>query len=252
MSTSMRIMAMVALCCVCNMGSDAGQAQQADGQDAVDETGVTIELTKLEVSDSSLELDYKITNSSDDDVWVCSKPSSIPFEVYLTHDPQTLLIRKRLDVPSTFIWSRPPAAGTYVRIVPGATQMDSMRLDLPVTPRSVYASVGPEVPQTVRRLVLEIGYYDEDLPALVRSILDVAGNCSPQSWYVYPDFLKTYFRGLLVRNSLSGFNAINKDPYGEGRVSIEYSYQALTGEKVLRVEINGVSIRYGVEGEVRG
>ena len=55
---------------------------------------------------------------------------------------------------------------------------------------------------------------------------------------------KTYFRGIAARRALTAYGLLNKDPYGEGRIYIDYSYQALTGEKVLRVEINGVSIPY--------
>ena len=246
MGTSMGIMAMVLLCCVCNMGSDAEQGGQVNGQDTMSETGVTIELTKLEVTDSSLQLSYEITNSSDHDVWVCSRVSSIPYEAFLVHDTQTLLIRKRLDVPSMAVWTRPPAAGTYVCVEPGVALPESLSLDLPVIRRFVYANVGAtEVPQTVRRLALEIGYYDEDLPGLVRSIFDVADKFSPESWNLDPNTEGTYFRGLAVRRALADYDIINKDPYGEGRVYIHYSYQALTGEKLLRIEIDGVSIRYG-------
>jgi hypothetical protein len=226
------------------MASHAEQAKEVTGPDDGKATVVTIELTKLEVTDFSLGLTYTIRNSSDHDVWVCSEVSSIPFEVYLTHDKQTLLIRKRLDVPCGKIWHRPPAAGTYIRLRPSAAQPESVLIDLPVAPKSVYATVdAAEVAQTVRRLALEIGYYDEDLPALVRSIFEVADKFSPESWDLDPNILKTYFPGLIVRGALSDFDVINKDPYGEGHVYIECSYQAL-GEKVLRMEINGVAIPY--------
>jgi hypothetical protein len=215
------------------------------GPDEGKATAVTIELTKLEVTDSSLELTYTIRNSSDHSVWVCSEVGSMPFEMYLTHDQQTLLLRKRLDVPSTAVWNRPPAAGTYTRLGPGAAQPESMLLDLPVTQKAIYASVTTtEVPQTVRRLALEIGYYDEDLPALVRGIFDVADKFSPESRNLDPNIERTYFRGLAVRRALGAYDIMNQDPYGEGRISIGYSYQALVGEKVLRMEVNGVAIPY--------
>jgi len=118
-------------------------------------------------------------------------------------------------------------------------------IDLPVAGKFVYASEGEEpVTDTVRRVALEIGYYDENLPALVRNIIEMANKLGAQTWFTYPDWLKTYFRGLAVRNALEGFNVLNRDPEAEGRVYIEHSRQALTGEKALRVEINGVGIPY--------
>ena len=231
--------------CVCSLPSHAEKAKGVNGGESSKEPYVTIELAKLEVTDSSLGLSCRIRNSSDHDVWVCREVSSLPFEVYLSHDTKTLLIRKRLDVPCHTRWSRPPAAGKYVRLSPGTAEPESFLIDLPATPQVVYASPGTEtVSCTVRRLVLEIGYYDEDLPALVRSILEVAENFNPTSKSLKPEIWTTYFRGLLVRNSLAAFDVMNKDPESSGHVYIDYSSQALAGEKILHIEINGVSIPY--------
>ena len=245
MDAARRIMRVLAICCLCNMASHAEQRNKTDDADNNKEKAVTIELTKLEITDSSLGLNYKIRNGSDRDVWVCSEPSSIPFEVYLTYDKQVLLIRKRLDVPCHMVWRAPPTPATYTRLSPGAVQPDSLLIDIPVAPRSIYATLDTaEVVQTVRCLALEIGYYDEDLPALVRRIFEVADEFNPESWNLDPNIREVYFRGLAVRSALSGFYVINKDPYGEGRVYVEYSHQALAGEKVLRMQINGVAIPY--------
>jgi hypothetical protein len=245
MRTSIGIVTAVALCCLCSTGFRADLAAGVNGPSSGKERSVMIELTKLDVTDSSLGLTCTIRNSSDHDVWVCSKVSSISSEVYLTDDQRTLLIRRRLDVPSTNVWHRPPAAGTYIRIGPGAAYPESLLLDLPVTRQSIYASpVAVEVPRTARCLALEIGYYDEDLPALVHSVLDTAGKFSTDTWSLDPNIERTYFRGLAVRRALAGYDTKNKDPYGEGRVYIDYSYQALVGEKVLRMEVDGVAIPY--------
>lgn len=245
MGTAIRTVTLIALCCVCNIGSHAEQAGEVSDPDRSKEIGVTIELVKLEVTDFSLGVTYTIRNRSDHDVWVCSKISSVPYEVFLTYDKQTLLIRKRLDVPSDAIWHRPPAPATYERLSPGADQSESLTVDLPATPRFVYAGQQKDVvTQTVRHLALEIGYYDEDLPALLRGIVEVAAKFSPEARYVHPDIQKTYFRGLHVGGALTSPDAIGKDPYREGRVYIDYSYQALTGEKVVRMEISGIAIPY--------
>ncbi len=246
MDAARRILKVLAICCLCNMASHAQPADPVESPDAGKGLTVTIELTKLEVTDTSLGLTYKIRNSSDHNVWACSEVSSIPFEVFLMDDRQTLLIRKRLDVPTTVAWHRPPAAGTYVRLGPGAAQAESLLLALPVAPSTVYASPATAEPaQIIRRLALEIGYYDEDLPALVRSILDVAEKFNLEGGTPDPNLERTYFRGLAVRRALASYGTMNKDPDGTGCVHIDYSYQALTGEKVLRMEISGVAIPYG-------
>ncbi|MDI6450231.1 hypothetical protein [Anaerobaca lacustris] len=240
----MRIMAVMCLCCVCSMDSDVEHDPETDALDIGKETGVTIELTKLEMTDSFLDVVYKISNSSDHDIWVCSEISSVPFEVFLACDMQTLLIRKRLDIPSDVVWRTPPAAGTYICLSPGGEQIESLRTSLPVTPRFFYAAADTRVEKTVGRVAVEVGFYDHDLPALIRSIFEVADKFDLDARYLHPDIQKLYFRGLSVRRALVEFDLLNIDPYGEGRVRIDYSYQALTGEKVLRMEITGVAIPY--------
>ncbi len=203
-------------------------------------------LKVLAVNASTLTLSYNIINGTGRDAWVCSSSaSSQPFEVFLTSDKHTLLIRKRLDVPSTAMWRPPGPVGTYVRIAPGASLADSVRIVVPVSSRFLYASPDTtELAQTVTRLALEIGYYDGDLPAVIRSIIAVAEKSGLTPLDVPPGLLDTYFRGLRVRAVLGFFDRENKDPYGQGRISISYSGQALTDEKVLRVNVNDVSIPY--------
>jgi hypothetical protein len=245
LGTSKKIVKLIAICGVlvlCNTASHAGQTGGASDPNGGKVTTATIELTKLDVNDSFLKLSYKIRNNSDHDVWACSSPSSKPFEIFLTQDRQTLLIRKRLNVPANREWYAGAPAGTYIRLRPGDDRAESLLVDLPVKPEFTYALRGTEeVAQTVRRLAIEIGYYDEDLPALVRSILDVAGKFSfgPRGW-AEPWIIDTYFPGLLVHPLLE----TNKDPYGQGFVYIVYSNQGLIGEKVLRIDANGVSIPY--------
>jgi hypothetical protein len=208
---------------------------------------MAMEITELNINDSTLTLGYKIRNGTDYDAWVCSSiDSSRPFEVFLTPDKQTLVVRKRLDVPTLAMWRPPgPGPGTYVRIAPGASLADSVRIAVPVSPVFVYACPDrTEVAQTVTALALEIGYYNADLPAIIRTIIAVAEKSGLTVLDVPDGLLDTYFRGLRVRSLLGNFDLVNKDPYGQGRISVAYTQQALTDEKVLRVNINNVSIPY--------
>jgi len=114
---------------------------------------------------------------------------------------------------------------------------------VPVTPAFLYASSDTtELVQTVTRLALEIGYYDADLPVMIREIIRVAEKPGLTTLDVPGSLLDTCFRGVRTRGLLGDFDLVNKDPYGQGWVSIAYTQQALTAEKVLRVDVNNVSI----------
>jgi hypothetical protein len=251
MSTPARIVKVLTICCLCNIASHAQPAGGVNSPDDDKGTAVAIELTKLEITDASLTMSYEIRNASDHEVWVCSevKRGGAPFEMFLTQDRQTLLIRKRLDVPAFGIWRGPPEPGRYVRLSPGVVRPESLRIDLPATGRFSYARQTLEVfAETAKRLVLEIGYFDENLPALLRSIRAVCDQFSDAGWKLYtarlnPDMWQTYFRGLHAYRAALVFFDRNKEPDGEGSAYLDYSAQALT-EKVLRMEINGVGIAY--------
>jgi len=97
-------------------------------------------------------------------------------------------------------------------------------------------------------LTLEIGFYDEDLPGLILSIIQEADKFSDLRSVAATAMTKEYFRGLLVRTSMGNLPNII-EAHSKGQVFVDYSWQALTGEKVLRIEVYGVSIPY--EGAVQ-
>ena len=188
MNTIGRITKVLAIGCVCAVLS---LAQNTEGPDVSKPSTVMMEITALDVNDSRLTLSYNIINGTGRDAWVCdSISSSEPFEVFLTSDRHTLLIRKRLDVPTTAIWRPPGPAGTYVRIAPDASLANSVQIALPVSPRFLYATPDvTDLAQTVMGLSLEIGYYDTNLPLMIREIIalaeksgltisDIPGDCS--------------------------------------------------------------------------
>ena len=96
------------------------------------------------------------------------------------------------------------------------------------------------------RLVLEIGYYNEDLPELIRSILEVAEklDCTGfDSKEAYSsDIFKRYFKGLLISHQfgpLSRFNEEHKDVSEEFITSVTFGF---LGEGVLKIAAEDVSI----------
>ncbi|MHC4511343.1 MAG: Hint domain-containing protein [Planctomycetota bacterium] len=213
--------------------------------------GVTMALTRLDVNDTNLELSYKIKNNTDHNVWICDNVdvhTTVDFEAYLAEDEQSLLIRRRLDVPTAWEWSFSPD-GRYVLLRPGRERNESLSFDVPVKPQRVFASK-LATSDHARRLVLEIGFYKEDLPTLIRDIIAITEklNCAP----IKPSeheaaILRRYFKGLWIGSTLfGGLSSFEKYTYQEGNEEIEipYTWQKFSGEQVLRIEVDGVNIPY--------
>jgi hypothetical protein len=163
------------------------------------------------------------------------------FETYLCEDDETLLVQRRLDVPAEGARDQP--MGLYVRLPSGEARSEPMSLSLPVRHRRVISGGGPRRPlECATRLVLEIGYYLDDLPAFVLSLLDKAeaaaradsASCPPST----ADILK-YTGGsrfFVMRSE----GVVDRD----SEVVIPYTWQALKGERLLRLVVEGVSIPY--------
>jgi hypothetical protein len=164
----------------------------------------------------------------------------------MAKDEQTLVIRRRFDVPSAYEWNEPPAA-RYVRLRPGEDRTESLSLALPIERRVVFADQGAA--EYATRLVLEIGFYDRDLPGLIRGILAQADKFTGElpllgNYYL----LENYFPGLLVKRhfrSLSWFNESHKE-ISNGQLVFGYMFYTRLGEQVLRLEVDGVHIPYNV------
>ena len=228
-----------------------------DGEDVTDQNDVDtviIALTRLDVNDTKLELSYKIKNNTDHDVWICDNVSIYTkrdFEVYLSEDEQSLLIRRRLDVPTTLSLAACPY-GRYVLLHPGQERTESVSLEVPVAPRRVFASA-QATSDHARRLVLEIGFYNEDLPGMIRDILEIAEklNCVRLESYFENEYTTAlymrYFKGIWIAHQLfGGLSQFEKYTYKEGSEEIEipYTWQEFNGEQVLRIKVDGVHIPY--------
>ena len=228
------------------------QAGSGDDPNNVEEKVVTIELTKLDVNDTNLELSYKIKNNTDHDVWICDSVSTETrwpqnFEVYLAEDAQTLVIRKRLDILPEVVWAAPPKYGRYVRLQPGQEYTDSLSRALPVRPVRVYIDERANA-EFASRLVIEIGFYNEDVLERIRSIIEVAErfHCASVEFTDFEsDIMRRYFKGLLIKGLFGGLPHFD-EVYTDTNVSellIGATYQ-LIGEQVLQIEVDGVHIPY--------
>jgi hypothetical protein len=170
----------------------------------------------LDVNDQTLELRYKIMNNSQQDIWVCNgvgwveadDASRLDYEAYLEEN-NTLVIRKRLDVPTFvtyYIWPE----GRYVRLRAGQERSESLSLKLPVRHRRLFTPSPEKQGVTYApRLVLELGYHTKDLAQIILDSKD-----SPEDTNVYTE---------AIIPSLSSLNE---------------------GESVLRITVDGVHIPY--------
>jgi hypothetical protein len=219
--------------------SISAQVKSADNPDKP-----TISVTKLNISDEVLELNYEIKNDSPQDVWICEDIGfERPYnsEICFTEDNQLVTIRRRLDVfvPSGFIWARRPL-GKYIRLSPGQKRYESLSVNLPLNGHIVF---GPrkydQIPKNlfyVSRLAIEIGYFVGNLPETILNMLLEAEKTrksniesTPQILTIFGDALTfNYFREQL-RNR-------------EQEIVIPYTYQQFKGEKVLRTTIDGLRI----------
>ena len=220
-----------------------------DGDDVTDQNDVdpvTIALTHMDVNDTNLELSYKIKNNTDHDVWICdsvSKQSNS--EIYLAEDAQTLVIRKLLDISPEVEWGAIPI-GRYVRLQPAQEYSESLSYALPVRPVFVYIPERANA-ESAKRLVLEIGFYDQDLPGLIRSIIEVVErlSCANVELEDYEsDIMRHYFKGLLIKGRFGGLEHFDESHQDLSEQFITAYTDQLLGEQVLRIEVDGLYIPY--------
>jgi hypothetical protein len=223
------------------------RAEGTDGWNTKEDAIVKIVLTKLDVNDQKLELNWKITNNTEHDVWVCD--GYMDFERFMDKDAKTLVLRKRFNLPEGPGWEHPPRAH-YVRLRPGQEKLDSIALDVPVTPRTVFRALSGNA-RYAERVALEIGFYDEDLRALILDIVEMAEKLScdgsvsgfDPNWELYPRF----FGGVSIAQTFNheSFRYFRNSVTSDGdEIIIPYFSQAINGEQILRIEVDNVSIPY--------
>jgi hypothetical protein len=200
----------------------------------------TITVTGLEVTDKSLTLRYEIENGSEQDIWICEDINwnrATHFEVYLDEYNQTLMIRRRLDVPLIPHVNQP--FSRYVRLPTNESRTESVLIPLPVHRKGLFSGNGL-IQDTVHAvsLLLEIGYYTGDLPGMIRGVLEKAERNTDKNKDI----------DLADVRSMGGpldFNHHNESlSQRDEQVIVAYTWQALKGERVLSTRINGQRIPY--------
>lgn len=230
------------------LAESAAETQYTDNLDVTKLVpGITIALKGSDISDKTFELRYEIRNGSHKDVWICDEPdidNPCHFEIYLAEDRQTLVLRRRLDVPMVGIFREQPR-GRYIRLRAGQSRTESLLLSLPIRPNPVFTGIRQKRGTVyVKRLTLDIGYYDEDLPAMVLNLLEGAEDTSNED--------RDPNMALAGRwlGSMSHFNATNEYfNFGnrDEQVVVGWSDQTFEGEHFLQLTLGGLRIPYSSE-----
>jgi len=234
----------------CVTGLSRGEEDSVSGDNTV-----TIAVTRFDMREDTLELQYEIVNRSDHDVWICdaiitNRSGPIPYEVYVDLDGHALMIRRRLAVPRQMdvIRELTQLDGCYTRLSPGEKRKETFTSSLPIQPCTVLASNGPFV-ALATRLVLEIGFYDEDLPAKIRSILEIGDTlaCTVPSLsrlgVKNVDVFDKYFGGLTMWKDiggLAGFPTLWKE--GNDRINVSWHWQINSEESSVKAVFDGLAI----------
>jgi len=198
---------------------------------------VTITLLEQKKTDKALELRYQISNQSGRDIWICQTVSpDFDFEYFIPASDHRLVVRRRQDVPREFESYDDNFVGAYVRMRPGQSRVERLCLPFPVHCATVYAAKVREHAMDAASLVVEIGFYDYDLPEdrlrLQRRSPD-ANTPNPFSSAGLPMWIYAWRTLTVSRESV--WDRDNMFPLGN-------EYRSEPREHTLRIEINDLSI----------
>jgi hypothetical protein len=204
-------------------------------------SGPTISVSKLDISDKTLELSYEIKNKSKKDIWLLAGfgRTSVSAEAFMKKDNQTLLIRRRLDVP--FNGGDGIPYFRYVLLRSEQSLTESVKRNLPFHPQYGFGAGFRREAQGLEyatRLAIEIGYYTDDLPERISSVLEKADKiATPKS--NDESKIKYYFISSLYYNKMSEILRQRSD-----EILVPYTYQWFKGEKVLQTTADELRIPY--------
>ena len=207
------------------------------------ELGVpTIALTGLEVTDKTLELRYKIKNVSEHDIWILDEiDQQRNFESYLPEGVQTLLIRRRFDLLPLYGYRNPPI-GCYVRLRAGEEWAEVLLFPLPVVEDRLFGTEpSARGRENARSLVVEVGYYAGDLPAMIHQdrlrqaeeTRQAKLESADERWWAGLFYFDEWNEGLRDRRDRN-----------EQVVVHYFPHQRLKGAQVFRIRVEGVLIPY--------
>jgi len=205
----------------------------------------TITVIAMDVSDEVLKLNYEIRNSSEQDIWLYEglNRGYKNFEVYMTEDDETLLIRRRLAVPKN-TFTPEHLSGWYRRIGKNTAREECLLLPLPVHRRTFFRGLKRRVKdlEYAKRLKLEIGFYSGDLNEIIFDFLDKAEKYPEENHineHGYPIDIVGWLVSSLHFNT-SNEGVLNRDE----QVVLWWNDGTLKGEQVIVTKIDDLKVPY--------
>jgi hypothetical protein len=258
MNKSANLIMALGLCLFC---MTSAQAQRLPDPNQPQGAGVQMILTHLSVTDQTLEVGLKIINNTDHDVWVCNGYDGDDgiryFDRFMATDDKTLVLRRRYNLSSQGVpVERGPNSYGYLRLRPGQEKVESHSFALPVTSTSPLfqtSGSGELNVNSAQRLVIEIGFYDEDLRALILDVVDMAERIgrddSTFSELIEPaNTLGLYYRffgGFNITGWFKNRAWFRDSVTSDGdEILAPPMHQSLNGEQVLRIEVDNLSIPF--------
>ena len=235
-----------------------GEEEPAHVMTTEEDTIVKVVLTKLDVNDQTLEVGFKIINNTNHDVWVCNgynRGESIRyFERYMDKDYKTLVLRRRYNLSDEgIIVERYPSPFRYLRLRPGQEKVESHSFTLPVTSINLFHAPGEGRlnVESAQRLAIEIGFYDEDLRALILGVVEMAESLGCNDSAVIdaesetPRLFYRFFGGFEIAGWFKNRDWFRGSVTSDGdEILMGYMHQALNGEQVLRIEVDNLPIPF--------
>jgi hypothetical protein len=132
-----------------------------------------VAIERFVVAENELRLDYRVNNILSQDIWVCEDASIWDRNDRPTVQArimgETLWIRFHFEIPDNI--STEEMFARYRRLPAGQSRPGTVLLPLPVVSNFpadwLRGFDRPKEPAVLRRVVFEVGYFAEDLPALV-------------------------------------------------------------------------------------
>jgi len=206
---------------------------------------VNMEVDRVTVTPSLAKVEYHIENNSDHDIWICDSIAlrDREREVYLDDDRDSLIVRCRSHVPTSIDWYT-GTSGHYIRMRTGQRWNRSLLVGLPVHAQRIYQG-GKASGDKAKHLVMEIGFYNEDLPGKIENLLTDALTTDPEDRNEYQRRLLRTFGGFLVSKAMiyyrEGYEQLG---YRGEEIYVPYNYPCLEGEQVLQFTITDLDLPY--------
>ena len=122
---------------------------------------------------------------------------------------------------------------------------------MPVTRLNIYLRTPGGKADFAQRLAIEIGFYDEDLRALILSVVDMDESLGCNDTAILaaesemPRLFYRFFGGFEIAGWFKNRTWFRDSVTSDGdEILMPPMYEALNGEQILRIEVDNVSIPY--------